>query len=86
MTPNTTTMADTAEQDAAEKGHTTESTSTGEQFGLDLLQEKQAGSGIATEPAGDGDEPVYATGWKLWAVMCTIFSTTLLAALDIVSI
>ncbi|MCJ1399410.1 hypothetical protein MMC11_002612 [Xylographa trunciseda] len=30
-----------------------------------------------------GDEPEYATGWRLTAIMCTIFLTTLLAALDI---
>jgi hypothetical protein len=66
----------------AEEGHTTDSTSNGEQFASDSLQEKQ--DGVAAEHAGD--DPEYATGWRLAAIMCTIFLTTLLAALDIVSI
>lgn len=28
----------------------------------------------------------YLEGWKLWSVMCTLYLTTLLGALDVVSI
>lgn len=28
----------------------------------------------------------YLEGWKLWAIMCTLYLNTLLAALDVVSI
>lgn len=65
-----------------EAGHTADSGSNGEQSLSDNLQEKK--DGIALEH--EGDEPQYMTGFRLSAVMCTLFLTTLLAALDIVSI
>ncbi|KAK9241400.1 major facilitator superfamily domain-containing protein [Lipomyces kononenkoae] len=34
-------------------------------------------------PADDAIEPDYLTGWKLWAVMITLYLNTLLAALDV---
>jgi hypothetical protein len=71
-------MADTTEKEAAEIGHTSDSTG-----GSEVLQEKHD-TVETSEPAPS--PPVYETGFKLWAVLCTIFSTTLLAALDIVCI
>lgn len=67
-------MAATAETD-----HTTDSSVNGKQSQSDSLQEKH--EGIAAER--DSDEPEYATGLRLAAIMCTVFLTTLLAALDI---
>lgn len=52
----------------------------------DSFQQKHSSSNVSVEHGSDSDEPVYETGWRLWAVMFTIFLTTLLAALDIVSI
>ncbi|TVY37366.1 Dehydrocurvularin exporter [Lachnellula subtilissima] len=61
-------------------GHTTDSTNNSEQINSnEILPDKQ--DGIAAEQVGD--EPQYETGWRLAAVMITIFLTTLLAALDI---
>jgi len=67
---------------AAVDGHTTDSTNSSEEIKLnEILPDKQ--DGVAAEQVGD--EPQYETGWRLGAVMTTIFLTTLLAALDIVS-
>lgn len=68
---------------AAVDDHVTDSTNNNEQIkSNEILHEKQ--DGVTTEQAGN--EPEYETGWRLAAVMTTIFLTTLLAALDIVSI
>lgn len=72
-------LSQTAIAAEAEAGHTTSDTSNG-------VEDKQDGTDVIAPHAGDGEEPVYETGWRLWAVMLTICITTLLAALDIVSI
>ncbi|TVY27454.1 Dehydrocurvularin exporter [Lachnellula hyalina] len=65
---------------AAVDGHTIDSTNSSEQIKLnEILPDKE--DGVAAEQVGD--EPQYETGWRLGAVMTTIFLTTLLAALDI---
>ncbi|KAJ7362409.1 putative MFS transporter [Mycena albidolilacea] len=50
-----------------------------EQYASNSLEKKQ--DGVTAEHAGD--EPQYATGLRLAAIMCTIFLCTLLTALDI---
>lgn len=37
-------------------------------------------------PVEEETEFFYLEGWKLWAIMCTLYLNTLLAALDVVSI
>ena len=37
-------------------------------------------------PVEGETEFFYLEGWKLWAIMCTLYLNTLLAALDVVSI
>lgn len=37
-------------------------------------------------PVEEETEFFYLKGWKLWAIMCTLYLNTLLAALDVVSI
>jgi hypothetical protein len=69
-------MADTREKEAAKIDHSSDSTA-----GSEGVQEKQE-TVAASEPAAEG--PVYETGFKLLAILCTIYLTTLLAALDIV--
>ena len=56
-----------------EKGRTTGSASNSEQFASDQdnFEEKQYGKGIAADNASDSNEPVYKTGWKLWAEVRT---------------
>ncbi|CZR68566.1 probable permeases of the major facilitator superfamily [Phialocephala subalpina] len=61
-----------------EGGHMTDSTSNNEHLPSDIFEEKQ--DDVAVD-AGENLE--YATGLGLAMVMCTIFLTTLLAALDI---
>lgn len=40
----------------------------------------------AIAPVEEETEFFYLEGWKLWAIMCTLYLNTLLAALDVVSI
>lgn len=72
---NTNIAADTEVSHA-----TVGSSSSGEKFTSNDVDEKQDGV-EATDT-----EPEYLTGFKLSLVMCTIYLSTLLAALDIVSI
>jgi hypothetical protein len=69
-------MTDTTEKESAKIDHSSDSTG-----GSEGLQDKQE-TVAAAEPSAEG--PVYETGFKLVAILCTIYSTTLLAALDIV--
>jgi MFS transporter, DHA2 family, glioxin efflux transporter len=58
--------------------NTTPSSSNGENIALD----KHDDDDTAGEHAGD-DEPKYASGLQLWAIMSSIFLATLVAALDL---
>ncbi|KAK9778874.1 hypothetical protein SCAR479_04110 [Seiridium cardinale] len=62
-----------------ESSNPTNSGSNGERSAADSIQEKQ--DGIETLPTGE--EPEYATGWRLFFIMLTIFMSTLLFALEI---
>ncbi|KAK6074521.1 major facilitator superfamily transporter [Seiridium cupressi] len=70
------TSSDKSEMDSS---NPTNSGSNGGHSAADSIQEKQ--NGIETLPTGE--EPEYATGWRLCFIMLTIFMSTLLFALEI---
>ena len=64
-----------------EADHLTSSTASGDHIASESLQEK--GNDVVVDNATG--QPEYATGFRLAIIMSTVFLSTLLAALDIVS-
>jgi hypothetical protein len=71
-----TTKAPQAQVDAGDMS--TDSTRNGDNHFMDAHD--------VAAPADGNPEFFYLKGWRLWAVMCTLYLSTLLAALDVVSI